>query len=173
MISNPNNVKYIVLDVDGTMTDAGIYYDESGNELKKFCTRDAAAFFAAYKAGIKIVVLTGRRCKATERRMKEMKVPYLFQDIKDKRTFLEDFMRDNNINKEEIAYIGDDLNDLAPMKMVGIRACPADSCAEIKTICNYVSIIEGGKGAVRDIFENYILHNKWHEIIISLYDTGI
>ena len=67
-------IKYLILDVDGTMTDAGIYYDEHGNELKKFCTKDAAGFFAAHNVGIKTVVLTGRECKATTRRMSEMKI---------------------------------------------------------------------------------------------------
>ena len=90
-------IKYLVIDVDGTLTDSGIYYDETGNELKKFCTKDAAGFFAAQKAGIKIIILTGRECKATKRRMEEMKVDYLYQDIKDKTSFLQEFMKKNNL----------------------------------------------------------------------------
>ena len=70
-------IKYLIIDVDGTMTDAGIYYDDHGNELKKFCTRDAAGFFAAKQAGIKIMVLTGRECQAVTRRMTELKVDFL------------------------------------------------------------------------------------------------
>ena len=102
-------VKLLVVDVDGTMTDAGIYYDEHGNELKKFCTKDAAGFFAAHKSGIKIMVLTGRECAATTRRVQtELKVDYLFQNVKDKLSFLKKFMQENEILKEEVGYIGDD-----------------------------------------------------------------
>ena len=75
-------VKYWVVDVDGTMTDAGIYYDEKGNEIKKFCTKDAAGFFAAQAVGMKVIILTGRECAATTRRMQDLKVDFLFQNIK-------------------------------------------------------------------------------------------
>ena len=74
-------LKYFVIDVDGTMTDAGIYYDDHGNELKKFCTKDAAGFFTAHQVGMKIMVLTGRECPAVTRRMQEMGVEYIFQNV--------------------------------------------------------------------------------------------
>lgn len=144
-------IKYIVIDVDGTMTDGGIYYDEHGNELKKFNTRDAAGFFAAREAGIKTIVLTGRKCAATERRMTELKVDYLFQDVKEKATFLQQFMKEHDITKEEIAYIGDDINDLQSMKLVGLIGCPADACEEVRRIADVISVKEGGCGAVRDV----------------------
>ena len=112
-----DKIKYLVIDVDGTMTDAGIYYDEHGNELKKFCTKDAAGYFAAHQAGIRLMVLTGRECQATTRRMQEMKFDYVVQNIKDKASYLADFMEKNGILQEEIGYIGDDLNDLPPMKL--------------------------------------------------------
>ena len=83
------NIKYLVVDVDGTLTDAGIYYDETGNELKKFCTRDAAGFFAAHAVGIKYMILTGRECAATTRRLTEMKADYLVQNCKDKVAYLD------------------------------------------------------------------------------------
>ena len=168
-----NDLKYIIIDVDGTMTDAGIYYDENGNELKKFCTRDAAAFFVANKLGIEIMVLTGRECKATERRMKEMKVECLYQNVKDKFTFLQTFIKEKKLHKENIAYIGDDLNDLAPMKLCGFKACPADSCKEIKAICDYVSNVKGGAGAIRDIFENNLYKDEWSDTIEDIYNVGI
>lgn len=169
-----NNIpRYIVIDVDGTMTDAGIYYDEHGNELKKFCTRDAAAFFIAHKINMYIIVLTGRECKATERRMHELGVEFLFQNIKDKSSFLKKFMRENNISPDNIGYIGDDLNDLAPMMLVGYKACPADSCKEIKIVCDYISEIKGGAGAIRDIFENSLLREKWSDLVVNVYKAGV
>lgn len=93
-------LKYIVLDVDGTMTDGGIYYDKNGNELKKFCTKDAAGIFAARKVGIQIVVITGRECAATTKRLNELEVDYLFQNIKNKKHFLQEFMLRYNIEKK-------------------------------------------------------------------------
>lgn len=173
MNSNVKKIKYVVIDVDGTMTDAGVYYDEYGNELKKFCTRDAAAFFVANKLDIKIIVLTGRECKATERRMLELNVPYVFQNVKDKYAFLKEFMEKHQIQKENLGYIGDDLNDLSPMSLAGFKACPADSCKEIISACDFVSAVKGGSGAVRDIFENLLCKEKWSQIVQEVYNIGI
>lgn len=168
------NIKYLIIDVDGTMTDAGIYYDEHGNELKKFCTKDAAGFFAARQAGIKIMVLTGRECAATTRRMQEMKVDYLVQNIKDKISYLDNFMKENHISFEEIGYLGDDLNDYAGMQAAGYAGCPADACEEIKAICDYVSPVKGGRGAVRDVI-TYLLKQRgeWEQAVEAVYGTGI
>lgn len=166
-------LRYIVIDVDGTMTDGGIYYDEFGNEFKKFNTRDAAGFFAAREAGIKIVVLTGRLSKATERRMKDLDVEFVFQGVKDKYAFLQKFMNQNKINKDEIGYIGDDLNDLHPMSLVGYVGCPKDSCREILDIATYVSRYKGGCGAVRDIIEHLLRsYGIWKKSIHAVYDMG-
>ena len=168
------NIKLWVIDVDGTMTDGGLYYDENGNETKKFCTKDAAGFFAAHQSGMKIMVLTGRECKATTRRMTEMKVEYLNQNVKDKAQFLKDFMEENKLTSEMIAYIGDDLNDLPPMKLCGYVGCPADSCQEVKEIADYVSSVKGGYGAVRDIIEHVFRENGlWNNAISEVYGIGV
>ena len=167
-------IKYLVIDVDGTLTDAGIYYDEHGNELKKFCTKDAAGFFAAKEAGIKTIVLTGRECAATARRMKDLKVDYVFQNVRDKLGFLRGFMSDNSIEKEQLGYIGDDLNDWQPMQYAGFVACPADSCPEIKAIADYISPVRGGQGAVRDIIEHQLRDTgDWDSIVKKIYGSGI
>ena len=167
-------IKYLVIDVDGTMTDAGIYYDEHGNELKKFCTRDAAGVFAARQAGIRIMVLTGRECQATTRRMQEMKVDYLVQNIKDKVTYLKEFMSANNLTGEEMGYLGDDLNDLQSMMQCGFVGCPGDACLEVKEMADYISDVKGGHGAVRDII-CFLLgqRGEWENIISEIYGTGI
>ena len=163
-------IKYFIIDVDGTMTDAGIYYDDHGNELKKFCTRDAAGFFAAKQAGIKVMVLTGRECQAVARRMTELKVDFLYQNVKEKADFLKRFMEKNKIRKEEIAYLGDDLNDLPGMRLAGFIGCPKDACEEIRNVADYISAEKGGHGAVRDII-SYVLkiRNEWDEVIEKIY----
>lgn len=167
-------LKLIVLDVDGTLTDGGIYYDEYGNEMKKFCTKDAAGIFAAQKAGIKIMILTGRECKATTRRMTELKVDYLFQNIKNKTDFLLSFMKEQGLSKSDLGYIGDDLNDFSSIKLAEWAACPADACQEIIDIVNYVSKIKGGYGAVRDAIEHYLRKNElWDCAINEVYGIGV
>jgi len=168
------DIKYLVIDVDGTMTDGGLYYDENGNETKKFCTKDAAGFFAAHQVGMKIMVLTGRECKATARRMSEMKVEYLCQNVKDKVSYLKNFMTENGIKKEEVGYIGDDLNDLPPMMLCGYVGCPEDACLEVKKIADYISTVKGGYGAVRDIIEHLLReHNMWDKAVSSVYGIGV
>lgn len=165
-----SKIKYLVIDVDGTMTDAGIYYDNFGNEMKKFSTKDAAGFFAAHYVGMKIMVLTGRECPAVTRRMEELKVDYLFQNIKNKAQFLKEFMEKEQVSALEMAYLGDDLNDLEAMKMVGFIGCPKDACEEVRTISDYVSKFNGGYGAVRDII-TYILNqnNQWSIVVDDIY----
>lgn len=168
------DIKYLVIDVDGTMTDGGLYYDENGNETKKFCTKDAAGFFAAHQVGMKIMVLTGRECKATTRRMSEMKVEYLCQNVKEKVSYLKNFMGENGIKKEEIGYIGDDLNDLPPMKLCGYVGCPEDACLEVKKIADYISPVKGGYGAVRDVIEHLLRENNlWNEAVSKVYGIGV
>lgn len=173
-MSKWEKIEYLIIDVDGTMTDAGIYYDEHGNELKKFCTKDAAGFFAAKKAGIKIMVLTGRECAATTRRMAEMKVDYLVQNCKDKIAYLTEFMKETNITGEKMGYLGDDLNDLPPMGLCSFVGCPADACKEVKARADYVSDVKGGYGAVRDIIEHMLRERgEWERATAEIYGIGV
>lgn len=165
-----SKIDYFVIDVDGTMTDAGIYYDNNGNELKKFCTKDAAGFFAAHQVGIQIMVLTGRECEAVTRRMREMSVEFIYQNIKDKKSFLKNFMEEHEIEKEQLGYIGDDLNDLPGMSLAGFVGCPLDACEEICDIADYVSECKGGYGAVRDIIYHVLTERgQWDEAIKKVY----
>ena len=169
-----SGIKYWILDVDGTMTDGSVYYDETGNELKKFNTKDAAGFFAIHAMGMKIVVLTGRECNATAHRMQEMKVDYLYQNVKQKEKFLNTFILEHGILLNELAYVGDDLNDLQSMQLAGFRACPADACKEIKACVDYISPLKGGQGVIRDVVE-YVLkeRNQWNEAVNKVYNLGV
>ena len=163
-------IKYLVLDVDGTMTDAGIYYDNTGNEIKKFCTRDGIGFMAARRAGIKLIVLTGRESLATTRRMQEMKIDYLYQKVGNKKEFLAGLMAEMNIAKESLGYIGDDINDYSAMSLAAFVGCPKDSCEQVKSIASYISDVCGGAGVVRDVVE-YLLKQRgeWDSVICDMY----
>jgi 3-deoxy-D-manno-octulosonate 8-phosphate phosphatase (KDO 8-P phosphatase) len=167
------NIKHIVIDVDGTLTDSGVYYDNHGNELKKFSTKDGTGFFVAHAVGIKLIILTGRESTATTRRMTELKVDIIQQNVKDKAAWLREYMAENGVDKAEIGYIGDDVNDLPPMRLCGFVSCPADSCKEVKAIADYVSPLCGGHGAVRDAIE-YLLTKDglWSECVEKVYGSA-
>lgn len=99
-----------------------------------------------------------------------MKADFLFQSVRNKYSFLKQSMQENEIKKESIAYIGDDLNDLPPMALVGYVGCPADSCKEVKAVANYVSTIKGGQGAARDVIKHYLEEiGEWDNIFNTLY----
>lgn len=159
-----------IIDVDGTLTDGGIYYDENGNEMKKFCTIDAAAFFVCNVLGMKTIVLTGRECRATDRRLQELRVSIIKQGVDDKYKWLKEYMERNSISEREVGFIGDDLNDYSAMQLCGFVGCPKTACREIKTIANYVSPFGGGAGAVRDIVEYVLLQRgDWEKAICKVY----
>ncbi len=165
----PKQIKYWVLDVDGTLTDGGVYYDDAGNEIKKFNVKDGAGIKIARDAGMKMIILTGRECKATQRRMEELHVDFLFQNVNNKMEFLKIFFKNNGIDANEAGYIGDDLNDLASMQMVGFAACPADACEEVRQCADYISPVKGGCGAVREIMEHVLRQNKgWERAVIKI-----
>lgn len=166
-------IKYLIIDVDGTMTDGGIYYDSYGNELKKFCSKDAAGYFVCKKLGIKTIVISGRECNATKRRMEELGIDFLYQGVNDKKVFIETLLKNNNISKEDLGYIGDDLNDYESMKLAGFIACPKNGCKEVKKISDYVSLYDGGDGAVRDIIEHLLGEEEWSCAVSKVYGIKV
>lgn len=168
-----DKIKFLVLDVDGTLTDSGIYYDDEGRELKKFSTRDYVGVMAAHYVGIKVIIITGRESFVTIKRAKEMHVDCVYQGIKNKSDVIDLLIKENGIEYSNIGYIGDDLNDLASMSLVGFKACPFDACIEIKKIADYVSTVSGGKGAVQDVMRFVLTNmNKWEEFIENIIMKG-
>lgn len=160
------HIKLIVLDVDGTMTNGSVYIDSNGIEIKEFYIKDGAAILLAQKMNIDFMILTGRESKCVEYRAKELGIKYVFQGIKDKKRFLEEFILENNFLKSQLAYIGDDLNDLYAMRLVGIAACPSDAAEEIKKQSNIVLSKQGGNGVVREFIEILLKkRNEWDSAI--------
>lgn len=155
-MKNLESIKLIVLDVDGTMTDGGIYIDSNGIEQKKFNIKDGAGILLAESIGIEFMILTGRKSVCVEQRAKELNIKYVCQGIHRKADYLKDFARNKGLLPEHIAYIGDDLNDLPAMYFVGVAACPLDAVEEVKTFCDYVLPANGGEGVIR-AFVNLLL----------------
>ena len=152
------------MDVDGTLTDGKIYMGTSGEILKAFDIKDGYGIHdMLIPYGITPVIITGRSSKILENRCRELSITDLFQGIKDKVYVLKQYLRSNNSPLQEVAYIGDDLNDLPCMKLVkeagGIIGCPADAVSSVIEISNYVSSKNGGDGAVRDFIE-YLIESK-------------
>ena len=135
-------IRLLVLDVDGTMTDGGVYYDATGNELKKFAIKDGAGLVLARTAGIRVMICTGRECEAVRRRAADLKITDIYQDVGKKAAFLRNFMAENGYARDDVAYCGDDLNDLAAMALCGFVACPADAAPEVRARALGVAVFQ-------------------------------
>ena len=159
-------IKLVLLDVDGTLTDGGIYRGNNGEELKRFNVKDGYAIVNAQKLGIEFGIITGRKSELVEIRSNELKIKYLYQGISEKTVILEEIMQKTGLKKEEIAYMGDDLNDILIMKQSGLTGAPRDAADEVIQIADFVSEKNGGSGAVREFVE-YILKKdgKWETFL--------
>ena len=167
-------IRLLVLDVDGTMTDGGVYYDATGNELKKFAIKDGAGLVLARTAGIRVMICTGRECEAVRRRAADLKITDIYQNVSRKADFLRDFMARNGYAREEAAYCGDDLNDLAAMALCGFVACPADAASEVKARADYQCPQRGGEGAVRGAVEHILrTDGRWQEAVKAAFGAEI
>lgn len=166
------NIKIIILDVDGTLTDGKIYYDSNGHEMKAFNVKDGMAIAQAISCGIEVGIVTGRESSIVEKRAGELKVKYLYQGIHNKVEVIDEILNSLKLNYSNAMYIGDDINDLDIMNRIGVSACPKDACEDILERCDIVSRFNGGEGAVREIIEILLKkQGKWN-FIISKY-TGI
>jgi len=163
---NLAKIKLIVLDVDGTLTDGGIYIDNNGVETKKFNVKDGLGIVTAQSVGLEFMILTGRTSFCVEKRAEELMIKYVLQGVKNKADYLKTFATQNNLLSENIAYIGDDLNDLLAMRFAGVSACPKNAAQEIKDYCDFIINANGGDGAVREFIEIILKEqNLWNIVI--------
>lgn len=149
-------IKLFLTDIDGTLTDGGMYYSEKGDELKKFNTRDGMGISMLHNAGIKVGIITSENCQLNLRRAKKLKVDYIYQGEKNKGklSIAEDLAKELGITMQNIAYIGDDINCYELLSHVGCAACPSDASTKLKSIPG-ISIMsqKGGDGCVREFIE--------------------
>ena len=150
------NIKMLVMDVDGTLTDGCIYMGPQGEAMKAFNAQDGYGIAQILpKLGITPVIITGRSSQILENRAAELKITQLHQGIHDKLTLLQKIAQELGAEQQGVAYIGDDLNDLDCIRWCGFTGCPADAVPEIRAAVNFVSSKTGGRGAVRE-FVDYI-----------------
>ncbi|MBX3617946.1 N-acylneuraminate cytidylyltransferase [Nitrosomonas sp.] len=144
-------VKMLVLDVDGTFTDGGMYYGPEGEALKKFNTRDAHGLQLLRENGIGVCVMSSEKSLAVAARMKKLGIDEYYPGINDKLPQLKELARCKGIALQDIAYIGDDLSDLGCLENAGFACCPADAVPEVLQKARYVCSHSGGHGAVREV----------------------
>ncbi len=144
-------LRLLLLDVDGVLTDGGIYYTSDGEEMKRFHIHDGMGVDLLQRAGIQVGILTGRRSPLVERRGRELGIRIIKQGFYGKSAGLAEILREESLSPEEVGYIGDDVQDLAVMREVGFRAAPSNAAPEVQAAADYVCSRSGGSGAVREV----------------------
>jgi 3-deoxy-D-manno-octulosonate 8-phosphate phosphatase (KDO 8-P phosphatase) len=144
-------IKLLAADVDGVLTDAGMYYSDNGQEMKKFNVHDGMGMVMLREAGFKVAIITREDTKIVEHRAMKLKITDLFQGARDKVAAMETLMKRHGLQWDEVAFIGDDVNDLELLKRVGFAAAPADAMPQNKKAVHYVTEKKGGEGCVREI----------------------
>lgn len=156
-----NKIKLLVMDVDGTLTDGKINMGPSGELFKSFNIRDGYGINEMLpEHNIVPAIITGRTSQIVENRARELHITELYQGKHDKLDTLKSLMSKYNCNRNNVAYIGDDILDIVCMKECAIVGCPADACQEVKDLANYVCLNKGGDGAVREFIEFVIKYNS-------------
>ncbi len=146
-------IELLVLDVDGCLTDGGITYTENGDEIKTFNVKDGLAIATWIRMGKKVAIITGRESEIVRRRAHELRIPFIYQGVQDKKRQLEVILHDANLTFEQVAAIGDDLNDYQMLRNAKLSFTPRDGVKEIQKIVDVVLQQKGGDGAVREMID--------------------
>lgn len=159
-------VKVVILDVDGVLTDGGIFYDSTGRDVKRFHVADGLGMELLRLAGIRVVILSGRVADAVSRRAAELRITDCYQGVRDKGAHIEKLRQQWQLKTEELLYVGDDLNDLPAFDVVGVRVAVANAAPEVKQRAHYTTQATGGNGAVREVCEWLLkARGEWQQVI--------
>lgn len=150
-------IKLFAMDVDGVLTDGGMYYTQDGEIMKKFNTRDGMGIELLRKNGIIPAIITQEESKIVLKRAEKLKVEDIYTGIKDKLKVIEELAQKYKLSLDEVAYVGDDVNDLAVLREVGLSFAPSDAVDEVKEAVDHVVSQRGGEGAVREAID-FVLH---------------
>lgn len=151
------NIKLFLTDCDGCLTDGGMYYSESGDELKKFNTKDGMAFKILRQQGILTGIITGEGVELNRRRAQKLNMDIIELGCKDKLSAVRRICDERNIDISQVAYVGDDINDIELLKAVGYSCAPADAVEEVKKAVKFVTSTNGGCGVIREIVDRLVL----------------
>lgn len=155
-MANSKLIKLVITDIDGVWTDGGMYYTAEGDVMKRFSVKDGWGVSFLHKAGIPVAILTGENTPIVQRRAEKLKIDYCFLGIKDKVAQAEALCAELGIGLGEVAFIGDDLNDLPLLRRVGFSASPVNTPDYVKREVDYVTTAHGGYGAFREFVEKLL-----------------
>ncbi|HQR74063.1 MAG TPA: HAD-IIIA family hydrolase [Sulfurovum sp.] len=164
------SIELIVLDVDGTMTDSRITYSANGDEIKSFNVKDGLAITSWRKLGKQVAIITGRSSAIVARRAKELQIEHFYQGIENKKEVLESLLVKLGLTMENVAAIGDDLNDLQMLKVAKLSFVPRDASVYVEKIATVVLSKKGGDGAVREMIEYLISQEGLEKKYVELWD---
>ena len=162
-------IKLFITDIDGVWTDGGMYYTESGDELKKFNTADSAGIILLKLLGIQVAIISGENTKMVQNRASKLNIKAVHLGVKDKVGVAKKLINTLNISWEQVAYIGDDLNDILLLRKVGLSACPSSSEDYIKKEVDWVLTRKGGEGVFREFVQQYLQSENQLTHAINLY----
>lgn len=165
------SIEILLLDVDGVLTDAGIIYTDSGEQIKRFNAKDGLGIRLLMDNGIKTGIITGLSSKALHHRCEKLGISILYDNVKNKAAAIEDISIKTGIKYANMAFAGDDIIDLPAIKKVGVSFCVADANETIKEHCDFVTTLNGGYGAVREICEMILKAKGLWEGILETYLT--
>jgi len=154
--SRASRIALVVADVDGVLTDGGVYYGAEGEVMKRFNIRDGMGVERLRAAGVPTAIITGEASPSVDRRAAKLSIDILYLSCKDKAAALREIIEKQGVSANQVAYIGDDVNDLEAMKLAGLAACPADAVREVREIAHYICAAPGGHGAFRELAEQII-----------------
>lgn len=157
--------KLILTDIDGVWTDGGMYYDQTGNEWKKFNTSDGAGVLFAHRLNIPVGIITGEETQIVARRSDKLHIDYLFQNSKDKLAITQTLCEELHITLKDVAYIGDDIGDMSLLKQVGYAGVPASAPDYVRALGNVPLTKKGGEGVFREFVEKIIGKEKIMELL--------
>ncbi|MDO4177660.1 MAG: HAD-IIIA family hydrolase [Phascolarctobacterium sp.] len=168
-----SKIKLLALDVDGVLTDGSINMGAEGEIFKAFNVKDGLGISCALRNDISIAIITGRKSPIIHNRAKELGIELLSEGVKDKYSELMRIAKELKLSREEVAYMGDDLNDLAAFRAAGIKFAPADAVHEVLAAADYISTKNGGQGAVREVIERILSsQGKWQGIVTAYSSCG-
>lgn len=162
-------IKLLILDVDGTLTDGQIIYTANGDEMKNFSVKDGLAISSWIRLGNQVAIITGRQSTIVERRAKELGISLIFQGVKDKYSLLLGLCEDLELSFDEIAAMGDDLNDYKMIKSVGRSYAPNDAASFIQESVTVVTTKKAGFGAAREAVEDLFVYNNQMDDYLKLW----
>lgn len=166
-------IKLIVFDVDGVLTSGQIFIGNDGEIMKQFHAQDGMGITAAHRAGLKTAIITGRESEIVRIRGEELKIAEVYQGAMDKAISLRELVEKYAVALDEVAYVGDDLNDLPAFTQVGLACAVANAVPEVKERAHYVAAREGGRGGVREIIEFIIkAQGRWPAVVESFIHPG-